>query len=150
MDLSRFEHVKLLPAANEYRHFLDEATQHYGWEIAAAIVTIFVEGTKDERSVIDPSEPKLPPPPLHEHPLVKHYGMALEHLALTKAHRKVEGNHRAAAWNAILTYVSPTRRGPVVRAMNEALERWLSYRDEVSTVCGVAHGTDSRVTVAAG
>ena len=25
MDLSRFQHVELLPAANEYRHFLDEA-----------------------------------------------------------------------------------------------------------------------------
>src|SRR6187399_2489839 len=35
MDLSRFQHVKLLPAANGYRHFLDEATRHYGWEIAA-------------------------------------------------------------------------------------------------------------------
>ena len=149
MDLSRFEHVKLLPAANEYRHFLDEATRHYGWEIAAAIVTIFVEGTKDERSVINPSEAKFAPPPLEEHPLVKHYGMALEHLALTKAHRQVEGNHRTAAWNAILTYVSPTRRGPVVRAMDEALERWLSYRDEVAAVCGIArHGNDSRVTAA--
>ena len=30
-------------------------------------------------------------PPLHEHPLVKHYGLPLEHLALTKAHRAVEG-----------------------------------------------------------
>ena len=75
MDLSRFQHVELLPAANEYRHFLDEAIRHYGWEIAAAIVTIFIEGTKDERSVIDLSAPKLPPP-LEEHPLVKHYGMA--------------------------------------------------------------------------
>ena len=137
MDLSRFEHVELLPAAKEYRRFLDEAVQHYGWEIAAAIVTIFVEGTKDERTIIDPSSPKLPAPPLEEHPLVKHYGMAMEHLALTKAHRQVEGDHRLSAWNAILSHVTPTRRGTVVRAMNEALERWLAYRDEVAAVCGV-------------
>ena len=149
MDLSRFRHVELLPAANEYRHFLDEATQHYGWEIAAAVVTIFIEGTKDERSVVDPSMPKFPPPPLEDHPLVKHYGMALEHLALTKAHRQVEANHRAAAWNAILSHVSPTRRGTVVRAMNEALDHWLSYRDEVAAMCGLArNGNESAASAA--
>ena len=64
--------------------------------------------------------------------------MAMEHLALTKAHRQVEGDHRAAAWNAILTHVSPTRRGTVVRSMHDALEYWLLYRDEVAAVCGIA------------
>jgi pyrroloquinoline quinone (PQQ) biosynthesis protein C len=149
MDLSRFEHVELFPAAKRYREFLDEAIQHYGWEIAVALVTIFIEGTKDERAVADPSMPKLPPPALEEHPLVKHYGMAIEHLALTKAHRQVEGNHRAAAWNAILTYVSPTRRGTVVRAMNEALDHWLLYRDGVAAMCGITRpGNDSAVSAA--
>lgn len=149
MDLSRFQHVELLPAANEYRHFLDEAIQHYGWEIAAAIATIFIEGTKDERSIVDPSMPKSPPVALEEHPLVKHYDMAPEHLALTKAHRQVEGNHRAAAWSAILTHVSPTRRGPVVRAMKEALDHWLLYRDEVAGMCGIVrNGKDFTASAA--
>ena len=62
------------------------------------------------------------PPPLEEHPLVKYYGLSVEHLALTKAHRQVEGGHRAAAWKAILENVVPMRRGAVVRAMKEALE----------------------------
>jgi pyrroloquinoline-quinone synthase len=149
MDLSRFERVELLPAARRYREFLDEAIQHYGWEIAAALVTIFIEGTKDERAVADPSIPKLSFPALEDHPLVKHYGMAMEHLALTKAHRQVEGDHRAAAWNAILTYVSPTRRGTVVRAMNEALDHWLLYRDEVAAMCGVARTANDSATSAA-
>jgi pyrroloquinoline quinone (PQQ) biosynthesis protein C len=149
MDLSRFERVELLPAARRYREFLDEAIQHYGWEIAAALVTIFIEGTKDERAVADPSIPKLSFPALEDHPLVKHYGMAMEHLALTKAHRQVEGNHRAAAWDAILTYVSPTRRGTVVRAMNEALDHWLLYRDEVAAMCGVAPTANDSATSAA-
>ena len=143
MDLSRFENVQLLPAAKSYRNFLDEATQRYGWEIAAAIVTIFVEGTKDERAVLDPSIPAPPAQPLEEHPLVKHYGMATEHLALTKAHRQVEGSHRAAAWRTILDHVMPTRRGTVVRAMKEALARWLSYRDEVALGCGVERNSQS-------
>jgi pyrroloquinoline-quinone synthase len=149
MDLSRFHHVQLLPAAHEYRRFLDEATQHYGWEIAAAVVTIFIEGTKDERSVIDLATQKISPPPLEDHPLVKHYGMPIEHLALTKAHRRVEANHRVAAWNAILTHVSPTRRGTVVRAMHEALDHWLSYRDQVAAICEITRGGDESAASAA-
>jgi heme oxygenase-like protein len=148
MDLSRFENVQLLPAAKYYRTFLDDATQRYGWEIAAAIVTIFVEGTKDERGAIDSSRGAGAPTPLEEHPLVKYYGLPVEHLALTKAHRQVEGNHRALAWAGILNHVVPTRRGPVVRAMNEALERWLSYRDAVAEICGVSQLQSEQAAVA--
>ena len=142
MDMARFQKIDLLPAAKHYRAFLDEATEHYGWEIAAAVVTIFIEGTKDERAAIDTSLPAPAPAPLHDHPLVKHYGLSIEHLALTKAHRQVEGHHRAAAWAGILDHVTPTRRGPVVRAMNEALERWLRYRDAVSEICGIRPNFD--------
>lgn len=135
MDLMRFEHVDLLPAAQRYRNFLDESTQHYGWDIAAAIVTIFVEGSCDERNALESSS--CAAPPLEEHPLVKHYGLPMDKLALTKAHRKVERNHRASAWSAILNHVTPMRRGAVVRVMEDALRSWSLYRDEVALVCGV-------------
>jgi pyrroloquinoline-quinone synthase len=135
MDLKRFEHVQLLPAAERYRSFLDEATQHYGWDIAAAIVTIFVEGNSDERAAL--ASGNHAPAPLEEHPLVKHYGLPVEKLALTKAHRQVEGGHRQAAWNAILENVAPMRRGAVVRTMVDALDFWLKYRDEVAEICGL-------------
>ena len=137
MDLKRFDNVQLLPAAQRYRDFLDEAIQQYGWEIAAAVVTIFIEGTKDERAAIDPKNRAAPLPALEEHPLVKYYGLSLQHLALTRAHRKVEGDHRGAAWASILNHVVPRRRGAVVRAMNEAIEYWLAYRDEIAEVCGL-------------
>lgn len=148
MDLSRFANVSLLPAAKNYRKYLDDATQRYGWEIAAAVVTIFVEGSKDERRAIE-SKSASEPLPLEEHPLVRHYGMPIKYLALTKAHRQVEGSHRAAAWAAILDHVPPTRRGTVVRAMQEALSSWLSYRDAVAEICGVeCNGHDNKSAVA--
>lgn len=139
MDMSRFQNIQLLPAAQRYREFLDAATQSFGWDIAAAIVTIFVEGTSAERSALEGASDK-PPPPLEEHPLVKHYGLSIDHLALTKAHREVEGQHRTAAWNAILDHVVPLRRGAVVRVMEDALRSWLLYRDEVALVCGIQPG----------
>ena len=137
MDLARFERVQLLPAAQRYRDFLDDATQRFGWDIGAAVVTIFVEGSSEERAMLEGKD-AAQPAPLEQHPLVKHYGLSVDRLALTKAHRQVEGGHRAAAWKAILDHVVPMRRGAVVRAMKDALDCWLDYRDAVAQLCGLA------------
>src|SRR4051812_47174788 len=58
MDLSRFEQVTLLPAAARYRSFLDETTRNGGWEVGAAVTTLFVEGTAHERGELDPTAPR--------------------------------------------------------------------------------------------
>ena len=125
MDLSRFERVKLLPGAATYRQTLDTLTNDRGWAVASAVATLFIEGTPYDRSVLDDSAPARPEPPLEEHPLVKHYGLAVEHLALTKAHREVEGEHRDSAWMIILDHVPEGDRPAVVQGMEEALLGWL-------------------------
>lgn len=137
MDLARFEHIELLPASRRYREFLDHATQREGWEVAAAVTTLFIEGTAYDRGELDASAPRRPTPPLTDHPLVKHYGLPLECLALTRAHRDVEGSHRAAAWRIVLDDVPQPRRERVVWAMERALELWLDYRDGVAHACGI-------------
>jgi pyrroloquinoline-quinone synthase len=146
MDLKRFEHVRYLPNAAVYRALLDHATQQRGWEAGAAVTTLFLEGTNYERGELDPNAPKRPVPPLTEHPLVKYYGLSTEHLALTKAHRRVEGSHRAAAWRALLGHVSADKRESVVQTMEEALKAWLAYRDDVANACGVERASDGTVT----
>ncbi len=137
-DLARFDSVELIPAARAYRQVLDEYTRKHGWAVAAAVVTLFIEGTNHDRGELDPDAPKRPTPPLEDHPLVKHYGLPLEGLALTKAHRRVEGSHRAAAWRMILDHVDPSHYGPVVDAMEKTLVAWLAYRDAVAAACGVS------------
>ena len=132
MDLERFSQVQLLPAAQAYREFLDEATTARGWAVAASITTLFIEGTAYERHELDPSAPARPQPPLEEHPLVKHYGLPLECMALTKAHRSVEGEHRQAAWRVMLNHVPADERIVVLGAMREAVTAWRAYRDDVS------------------
>jgi pyrroloquinoline-quinone synthase len=62
----------------------------------------------------------------------------VEHLALTKAHRQVEGEHRAAAWRIIIGHVPEVARERVVEAMQSALEAWLAYRDDVAAACGLS------------
>lgn len=142
MDLDRFVHVELLPASAAYRAQLDEATQRRGWAVAACVATLFIEGTKYERGEIDPDAPKRPAPPISEHPLVKHYGLDDRHLVLTKAHREVEGDHRAAAWRMMLDHVPGNQREACVEAVQEVLEAWKRYRDGVAAACGVIPGPD--------
>lgn len=137
MDLARFEAVTLAPAARTWRDLLDDHTTTRGWEVAAAVTTIFLEGTAYERGELDGTATRRPEPPLERHPLVVHYGLPLEALALTRAHRKVEGGHRAAAWRVLLDHVGAGARAGVVDAMERQLAAWLAYRDGVATACGV-------------
>lgn len=137
MDLERFKRIELLPAARRFRTVLDEHIQRRGWAEACAVTTIFLEGTDHERGEIDPDAPRRPAPPLEQHPLVVHYGLPLDALALTRAHRKVEGSHRAAAWRIVLDHISPSAYADVLTAVDNTLTAWLAYRDEVAVSCGL-------------
>ena len=137
MDLSRFESITLLPAAQRYRDYLHHACGGSGWEVGTAISTIFVEGTRFDRSVVDSNAEPRPAPPLEDHPLVRHYGLDISFLALTKAHRGVEGDHRISAWRCVLDHVTPEKREEVVLRTQEALNLWKLYRDDVATACGL-------------
>lgn len=140
MELERFANVRLLPAARAYRGFLDDVTTSHGWSVAASIATLFIEGTAYERHELDESAPPRPQPPLDDHPLVKHYGLPVECLALTKAHRSVEGAHRQAAWRVMLNHVPDVDRAAVNHAMGQAVDAWRAYRDEVAEACGISRG----------
>lgn len=136
MDLARFDHVELLPAAGVYRAVLDDCTLRRGWAAAVAVTTLFIEGTEHERALFDPTSPPRPEPSLNEHPLVAHYGLPVERLALVRAHRDVEGEHRVAGWRMVLDHVPASDRPRVVIAMRDALTAWRSYRDAVAEACG--------------
>jgi hypothetical protein len=136
MDLSRFDRIELGPAARAFRDALDDCTQRHGWAAAAAVTTVFLEGTDKERGELDPKAPKREAPALEDHPLVVHYGLPLEALALTKAHRTVEGTHRHAAWRSF-DHVPVADQAGVLEAMETVLAKWLAYRDEVAAAVGL-------------
>jgi Iron-containing redox enzyme len=141
MDLGRFADVVLLPAAARYRALLDQLTFRRGWETATAVTTIFLEGTPYERGELDTRAARRPEPPLERHPLVVHYGLPLECLTLARAHRAVEGDHRAAAWTVVLEHVAAAARPAVASAMHEVLGAWHRYRDAVAEACGLERAT---------
>ncbi len=136
-DMRRFDRVALLEGSQKYRDILDRHTSGRGWEYAAAATTLFIEGTHYERGELDPKSPKRPMPPLEQHPLHVHYGLALEALELPRIHRTVEGGHREAAWRTVLEHVDESKRAGVVATLQSCLEAWLVYKQDVARAVGL-------------
>jgi pyrroloquinoline-quinone synthase len=134
------ESVVLEPRALTYRSFLSEASTRTPWQAAVGLLTIFVEGSVNERAELAGtfSRPRGPAA-VAGHPLVKHYGCPPAAMQLTRAHAEVEGAHRRDAWRAVLDHTpddTPAAQA-VLRTCSEALSLWLSYRDGVAQQMGL-------------
>lgn len=133
VDLESAE-PSLVPEAIAYRAFLDEVSAASPWQVGAAVLTVFVEGSIHERADMNGTRTF---PPIEEavraHPMVAHYGCPPENLLLVRAHRAIEGDHRKDAWRGVLDHVSsPELADRIGRAVESARERWLAYRDGVA------------------
>ena len=127
--------------AHAYRAFLDRISAASPWIVAVATLTIFVEGSVNERAELMGQRKHAPMnEAIAAHPLVRFYGCPAEHMSLVRAHRAVESGHRADAWRMVLSYTP--RDGElsetIVRTVARALELWLAYRDGVVRAMGVA------------
>lgn len=131
----------LEPEAIEYRRFLEEVSAEPPWQIGAAVLTIFLEGSRHERAEMEGTKPEERPieQAIAEHPLVRVHGCPPEKMRLVRVHRLVEGGHRDDAWSMVLGYAGddgPIAEG-VAAAMEQALSHWLAYRDGVARRIGL-------------
>lgn len=123
----------LHPAAREYRDFLRSTSHAPPWQAAVALLTIFVEGSVNERKELSGEYVRRVEDP-HEHPLVRHYGCPPEALTLRKVHATVEGGHRRDAWTVVLGNVEPdgSVAKVVIDTITQAGSMWRAYRDGVA------------------
>jgi pyrroloquinoline quinone (PQQ) biosynthesis protein C len=99
----------LHPAARRYRDFLRERACATPWQAALALLTIFVEGSVNERAELAGTfARRRGEEAVREHPLVKHYGCPPEAMDLARAHAQVEGGHREDAWRMLLAHAPET------------------------------------------
>ena len=140
------DEAQLHPAAISYRNELREGAGTGPWQAAVALLTIFVEGSVNERAELSGTYVRARgEEAVAKHALVVHYGCPPSAMELTRAHATVEGGHRDDAWRMVLSHVDDD--GPVARAVGEtcerALEGWLAYRDGVAERMGLARGAAS-------
>lgn len=128
------------PEGKHYRAVLDRMSIEPPWQIGAAVLTVFVEGSKHERADLEGKREHLPvEEAITQHPLVAHYGVPRENMRLVRAHRMVEGGHRHDAWNMLLSHVSEDSAlaSEIVAKVEEAHRAWLAYRDGVARAMGL-------------
>lgn len=140
-----FEGMSLLPASRKYRAWLDSITRAPDWLSAAAVLTVFVEGSaQDRREILHPSPPKTAAQveeAVMTHTLVRHHGVNPAAMDLIRAHQKVEGGHRHAAYEIVLNHaLTPSLQQTVIEQLEHALRHWLAYRDGVARACGLKKG----------
>jgi len=146
-EASAFAEVQLPPAARAYRAFLDEVSWPVPWQRGAAVLTLFVEGSANERAELASRAHPAPKTPeeidaaVQRHPLVRVHHVEPEAMELVRVHQRIEGGHREDAWSAVLGNVTPEQEPAVLQAMERALALWLAYRDEVAAACDIAPAT---------
>jgi hypothetical protein len=131
----------LTPEAKTYREFLHARSGSQPWQSAVALMTIWVEGSVNERGELAGTfERKKGDHAIDSHPLVVHYGCPKSAMQLVRAHGDVEGSHRDDAWGTILAHVPDSGRTfeGVTSTVSEALALWLRYRDSVAARMGLA------------
>jgi pyrroloquinoline-quinone synthase len=130
----------LHPSGRRYRDFLVERAGAAPWQAAVALLTIFVEGSVNERRELEGTfVRRTGEAVVLEHPLVRHHGCPPEAMDLVRAHAQVEGGHRTGAWQIVLAHVPDDTHvaRAVVATCEEALTAWLAYRDGVAERMGL-------------
>ncbi|WP_447973138.1 TenA family transcriptional regulator [Nitrospira sp. Kam-Ns4a] len=139
---SEFRDVELLSPSRAYREWLDSVTMERDWITGAAVLTIFVEGSvNDRQEILQGLKPKTPAEIedlVMKHPLVQYHGLSPEYMDLVRAHYMVEPGHRHAAYQIVVTHaVEAEQQQAVLDALNEALQYWLHFRDGIARCCGL-------------
>ena len=137
-----FQRVTLLPASRIYRTWLNRISSNKDWVIGAAALTVFVEGSiNDRQEIVNPSQSKTLTDiedVVKKHPLVQYHGLPPERMDLVRAHQMVEAGHRHDAYDMILGHaVGSKRQRAVIDCLNRSLYLWLRYRDGIARACGL-------------
>jgi pyrroloquinoline-quinone synthase len=134
-----FSDRDLHPAAQDYKDWLFKTAAERPWQAACALLTIFVEGSANERGELAGTfKRKHGDEAVMTHPLVVHYGCPPSAMKLTRAHGDVEGGHRNDAWQILLENAQDEAMAKViVDTCMDALARWQRYRDGVAELMGL-------------
>jgi pyrroloquinoline-quinone synthase len=136
---SQFDDADLHPAAEAYKDWLFATAAKGPWQAAAALLTIFVEGSVNERAELAGTfQRRRGDAAVSHHALVVHYGCPPSAMQLVRAHGDVEGGHRGDAWKILLENIdNPEIESAIVSTCMDALVRWHRYRDGVAERMGL-------------
>lgn len=144
-DFEESVSASLHPAALAYRQMLREKAVKQPWQAAVALLTVFVEGSINERAELEGRYVRARgDDAIRKHALVVHYGCPPSAMQLVRAHGDIEGSHRADAWRVVLGHTPTECEREVVQTCESALAAWQHYRDGVAERMGLTRENRDR------
>lgn len=137
-----FHEVELLAGSQAYREWLESLCQEEQWLTAAANLTLFVEGTANDR--VEAAYRHYPRTKAEiedvvmKHPLVIYHGLGPEYMDLVRAREMVEPMNRQVVYDMIVEEAMQTgQQKKVLESLEQGLELWLNYREGIARACGI-------------
>ncbi len=139
---AEFRDVELLSSSYAYREWLDAICDREEWIVGAAVLTIFVEGSANDREEVQMQKAPKPQVEIDEivrkHPLVVYHGLLPEHMDLIRAREMVEPCNRSIVYDLIAQEaVKFGTQTLVLEKLEQGLQVWLQYRNGIARSCGL-------------
>ncbi|MDT7043954.1 iron-containing redox enzyme family protein [Candidatus Nitronereus thalassa] len=139
---AEFRDVELLSQSFSFREWLDDICQEQEWIVGAAILTLLVEGSANDRQeVFSQEEPKSEAEIediVLKHPLVIYHGLDPKHMDLVRVREMIEPSNRKIVYDSIVKEATANKQHTLVlEHLEEGLQLWLNYRDGIARACGL-------------
>ncbi|MFB3114563.1 MAG: iron-containing redox enzyme family protein [Nitrospirales bacterium] len=139
---AEFRDVELLSRSFAYREWLDNMCQEEEWIISAAVLTLLVEGSANDREEAFNQNPKKSKVDIEDivlkHPLVVYHGLDPNHMDLVRAREMTEPGNRRIVYDLIVKEAIASGQSTLVlERLEEGLKLWLQYRDGIARACGL-------------
>ena len=139
---AEFRDVELLSQSFAFREWLDTICQEQEWIVGAAILTLLVEGSANDRQeVFSQNEPKSKAEIediVLKHPLVVYHGLDPKHMDLVRVREIIEPSNRRIVYDSIVKEATANKQHTLVlEHLEEGLQLWLNYRDGIARACGL-------------
>jgi len=139
---AEFRDVGLLAPSLAYREWLNMICENEDWLVGTAILTIFVEGSVNDREEVYQQEEQKTEKEIDEiiqtHPLVVYHGLKPEHMDLVRAREMIEPCNRRVVYDMIIKEaMGKGQQSLILKNLEEGLNLWLQYRDGIARACGL-------------
>lgn len=139
---AEFRDVELLSRSFAFREWLDAICQNEEWIVGAAILTLLVEGSANDREEVFSQNQKKSKSEIEDivtkHPLVVYHGLNPEHMDLVRAREMIEPRNRRIVYDLIVKEaIASNQHTLVLEHLEEGLQLWLQYRDGIARSCGL-------------
>ncbi len=139
---AEFRDVELLSRSYAYREWLDEICDREDWIVGAAVLTIFVQGSVNDREEVMTQKEQKSQADIEElvgkHPLAVYHGLLPEHLDFIRAQELIEPCNRSIAYDLIVKEAGESdTKTLILEKLETGLNVWLQYRNGIARACGL-------------